>query len=81
LLRVAADNLQAQNPTDGDDSGAASSIFDRAVAEESLLHSNSRAKVVPDLPERLVTQSQIDKNAARLPNEQMQPGGLVAFGI
>jgi hypothetical protein len=84
FLRVAADNLQAQNPAasgSGGTDGAAASIFDRAVAEESLLHSQSRAKVVPDLPERLVTQTQLDRLATRVQNEHVQPGGLVAFDL
>ena len=60
LLRVAADNLQAINPAT-DDGSAAASIFDRAVQEESLLHGHIKAKIVQDLPEKLVTHSQVRK--------------------
>lgn len=79
LLRVAADNLTELNPTAGGDGSAAAGIFDRAVAEESLLHANSRAKLVPDLPEKLVTQSRLNKNAKE--SNQEDVGGLVAFQL
>lgn len=80
LLRIAADNLNEWNPSAaGGDGSAAAGIFDRAVAEESLLHAGSRAPVVQDIPEKLVTQSQIYKAAEK--NHQEIPGGLVAFQL
>jgi hypothetical protein len=79
LLRVAADNLNELNPVAGSDGSAAAGIFDRAVAEESLLHASSRAKLVQDIPEKLVTQSQMNKAAKK--QNQEQPGGLVAFQL
>jgi exportin-5 len=72
LLRVAADNW---NPTASDGSAAAG-IFDRALQEESLLHSSTRTKAVPDLPEKLVTHSQVAKAHRR---QESEPEGLAAF--
>jgi hypothetical protein len=77
MLRVAADNLKEMNPTSP--SAAASGIFDRAVEEESLLHHKTKQKAVPDLPEKLVTRSQIAK-ASRKKN-QHEPEGLSAFHL
>ena len=54
LLRVAADEFSAAHPT------AAGSSLDRAVGAESLLHRNKAADV-EDIPERLVTQSMMNK--------------------
>ena len=53
MLRVVSDMLKEMNPTPTSE-GAAAGIFDRAVIEESLLHSTTRPKTVPDLPEKLV---------------------------
>ena len=64
LLRLASDNLS--RGVDGTGSAAAG-LFDRAVAEESLLHGQNRP-AVQDLPEKLVTRSMIEKQ--RQPEEQ-----------
>ena len=88
LLRVAADALaiQTTGSTATSSIAAAGSIFDRAIAEESLLHANTSTKgvtlqknVIPDLPETLVTQSQVNKRLARQNQEQLE--GLVAFEL
>lgn len=93
LLRTAADAIQqaqslsssgafaAAAANAADEGTAAGSIFDRAVAEESLLHANNRVRVVPDLPERLVTRTQLNKKAAQLQNQTLQPDGLVALDL
>jgi Exportin-5 family len=89
LLRIAADALATQTIGDASSpssstTAAAGSIFDRAIAEESLLHANTNAKGkfdngIPDLPERLITQSQVNKSIQR--QNQEQPEGLVAFQL
>jgi hypothetical protein len=78
LLRMVADNLRAVSPSSVN-WGAAAGMFDRAVEEESLLHSKSRAKVVPDLPEKLVTHSQRVK--AKKKQNAEEPEGLAAFAL
>ena len=78
LLRMAADNLREISPTSVSE-GAAAGIFDRAVEEESLLHSNSREKAVPDLPEKLVTYSQMMKSKSR--SNADEPEGLSSFQL
>jgi hypothetical protein len=77
LLRVASDTFDELNPA-ATASSAATSIFDRAVAEESLLHEKTRT-VVQDLPEKLVTHSQLKK--ASMKSNQEQPEGLVSFSL
>lgn len=69
LLRAASDNLKQIDESRGANStgSAAAGIFDRAIAEESLLHSRGRASV-QDLPEKLVTRSMVEKQ--RRPQEQ-----------
>jgi Exportin-5 family/Exportin 1-like protein len=74
LLRIAADAI---HPGGQGGSAAASSIFDRAVAEESLLHANSRAKVVPDLPKPHAT----PKKKVSQHSHIEPPEGLVAFQL
>jgi len=78
LLRDAADQLKETNPSSSVNSGgAAASIFDRAVEEESLLHMYTRKNVVPDIGGgKLVTRSQAEK-AARKQNEQ-EPEGMAS---
>ena len=73
LLRVAADEFSAAHPT------AAGSSLDRAVGAESLLH-RDKAADVEDIPERLVTQSMMNKNNKANANED-GPEGLGAFEL
>jgi exportin-5 len=77
LLRVAADNLKDLNPVQVN--AAANGIFDRAVEEESLLHSKRQVKAIPDLPEKLVTRSQIA--IASIKKYQPEVEGLSAFQL
>jgi hypothetical protein len=89
LLREAADRLkELQSPGSSagslDGGNAAGSIFDRAVEEESLLHSNRRAPsyVIPDLPEKLVTSSQVAKAMSRTERQENRSfEGLSAFQL
>jgi len=82
FLRVVSDSLQ-ENGANGTASGGALGAFDRAVQEESLLHNSHRKSVVEDIPEKLVTQSMLNKQAndaqnnARANNVQ----GLVSFNL
>jgi Exportin-5 family len=77
LLRIAADNWNESHPTN--------SILDRAVEQESLLHSAHRKADVEDIPEKLVTQSMIDrKNSGHNKKKKKGPGeanGLAAFHL
>lgn len=75
LLRQAADNLKDMNPSQSPAGG----VFDRAIEEESLLHANKRAHVVPDLPGKLVTHSQQLK-ASRKENVP-DPSGLSTWQL
>jgi hypothetical protein len=77
MLRVAADNLKEMNPTLAN--AAASGLFDRAVEEESLLHYKTQQKAVPDLPEKLVTRSQMAKASKK--KNQYESEGLSAFQL
>jgi hypothetical protein len=86
LLRIAADALACQTDLNDNPStttaAAAGSIFDRAIAEESLLHANNiknKKQYIPDIPEKLVTQTQVNKMIQRQSEEQ--PEGLVAFQL
>jgi hypothetical protein len=74
LLRVAADSLNEISPSTN--IGAASGLFDRAVQEESLLHSRNKASI-PDLPEKLITHSQLLKAAKRQGTDE--PEGLAVL--
>ena len=67
LLRIAADAMPP------------SWSMDRAKNEESLLHATSRAPVVPNLPEKLVTHSKLLKEQRYLA-DQPEPG-LGAFKL
>jgi hypothetical protein len=58
----------------GEGMGAASGIFGRDGEEESLLHNKTKQLSAPPLPEKLVTQSQIDKRHKRSSEEQPQAG-------
>uniref|UniRef100_A0A7S2YM48 Uncharacterized protein n=1 Tax=Entomoneis paludosa TaxID=265537 RepID=A0A7S2YM48_9STRA len=75
LLRVASDNVREMMQANGE--GAAAGIFGRAGEEESLLHDKSREAIVPSLPEKLVTRSQIEK----LNRKEEEPQGLALFHI
>lgn len=70
ILRSAADAIKLQDTSNHQ--GAAAGIFDRALQEESLLHSNVIKPVIQDLPEKLVTQSQVAKRNQR----EDEPEGL-----
>jgi hypothetical protein len=77
FLREAADRLKEIQP--GSINGAPGSLFDRAVEEESLLHSRSRTSyVVRDLPEKLVTSSQVAKKEQK---ENRSYEGLSGFQL
>jgi hypothetical protein len=79
MLRVAADNLKEMNPTSAN--AATSGLFDRAVEEESLLHYKTQQKAIPDLPEKLVTRSQMAKQQASKNKNQYEVEGLSAFQL
>lgn len=83
LLRVAADNLKENdaNASTTLNGGTVSSLFDRAIEEESLLHSKLRRKAVPDLPEKLKTQSQVNRAAQRNKHSEFDSQGLSAFSL
>ena len=68
FLRMVADQISEMSPT-AVAGGAAAGIFDRAVQEESLLHSHTRSKAVPDLPEKLVLHSHVMKSKAKAEDE------------
>jgi hypothetical protein len=75
LLRIAADNSHYLDKTRGDNG-----LFERADMKESLLNQKiSAAVAVHDLPEKLVTQSMVDKKAHRRSNDG--PEGLSAFAL
>lgn len=79
LLRQGADFLKETDTKsrNGTTSSAAGSLFDRAIEEESLLHYRRRsATAVPDLPEKLITRSQVNK-ALQKQNDS-EPIGLTA---
>ena len=56
LLRLASDNVKDMLQANG-----GNGIYERAGEEESLLHVKSRQAIVPALPEKLVTKSQMEK--------------------
>ena len=73
FLRVAADEWKEnehpnQNNGINNSIGSNSSILDRAVAEESLLHKSNKATVVEDIPEKLVLSNR--KSRAEKANEE-----------
>eukprot|EP00977_Amphora_coffeiformis_P028336 scaffold34931_cov175-Amphora_coffeaeformis.AAC.1 len=74
LLRIASDNVKDIAP--GANSGG---IFTRANEAESLLHTRKRTPVIPALPEKLVTQSQIERAKQKERQRQEEPDGLSAF--
>lgn len=78
LLRVVADNLH-ESEVGQNGRGAAAGLFERAVHEESLLHTAKRTSVIPDIPEKLVTQSMVAKQAAKDSSHDNTPEGLAAF--
>ena len=83
LLRMAADTWSESdnNLSWGDSGGAAGGIFDRAKAEESLLHASSRPTAVPDLPEKLVTHSKLAAAASQQNDPDAPYQGLNAFKL
>lgn len=77
FLREAADRLKEIQPESG--TGPPGSLFDRAVEEESLLHSSRRTSyLVRDLPEKLVTSSQVAKKEQK---ENRSYEGLSGFQL
>lgn len=73
FLRVASENLREVmhgNCNEG-------ILLTRAGKDESLLHTRSRQVVVPALPEKLVTRSQVEKKIRR----EEEPQGLALFHI
>mmetsp|Transcript_10055 Transcript_10055/g.27787 ORF Transcript_10055/g.27787 Transcript_10055/m.27787 type:complete len:306 (-) Transcript_10055:26-943(-) len=76
LLRVASDNVRDILQASSGSSEAG--IFGRAGTNESLLHLKSREAVVPNLPEKLVTRSQIERQSK--PNED-PPHSLNLFHV
>jgi hypothetical protein len=66
LLRIAAENSA---PTDG---GRGTGIFDRAIKEESLLNQKVGKIAVPDIPEKLITHSMVQRREAK--SEQAPQG-------
>lgn len=72
FLRIAAEN-SAQL-----DGGRGTGIFDRAVKEESLLNQKIGKVAVPDIPEKLVTQSMMNR---RNKKEEDPEQGFGAFQL
>lgn len=83
LLRTAAENsLHMDNGNSRGEAG----VFDRAVAEESLLNQKKIGKAVAlsDIPEKLVTHSMVMKRAHKEVTDkekQNRPEGLAAFQL
>lgn len=73
LLREAAEQLKQCE--EGSGTGQ-SGILGRALAEESLLNQNLRGPTIPDLPEKLVTKSQFEKQM----NNQQKAFGVDVLG-
>lgn len=73
LLRIASDNVRDVVPDTG------GGIFTRADVSESLLHTRNRTPLIPALPEKLVTQSQVDKARRQELQQQEQPQDLSDF--
>lgn len=65
LLRVAAEEMKKAEINNNSNS-ALPSILCRAVDEESMLKQLTRAPLVPSLPEKLVTQSQLVKEESKV---------------
>ena len=67
LLRVAAEEMKKVEQINNYDSNSTlPSILCRAVDEESMLKQLTRAPLVPSLPEKLVTQSQLVKEESKV---------------
>jgi hypothetical protein len=82
FLRIAADHWSETHPVMGGGGGN----FDRAVGEESLLHSAHRKADVEDIPEKLVTHSMMQKRAGKkkknkAASSQAAATGLAAFNL
>ena len=74
FFRIAAEN--SHHLDGGRGSGG---LFDRAVKEESLLSQKVGTVAVPDIPEKLVTQSMMNKAESK--KKQQAPEGLSAFHL
>jgi exportin-5 len=74
LLRIASDNVRNVVPDT-----TTGGIFTRADEAESLLHTRNRVPVIPSLPEKLVTQSQIEKARQKKLHAQEEPQDLSNF--
>jgi len=82
FLRVAADEWKENDDSNqgNGNNGSTSSILDRAVAEESLLHNSSKVVVVEDIPEKLVLFNR--KSRAELADEEISGNvGLSSFRL
>jgi len=64
LLRLAAEEMKKAEMNNGSNN-TLPSILCRAVDEESMLKQLTRAPLVPSLPEKLVTQSQLVKEESK----------------
>lgn len=69
LLRIAAENSAEM------DSGRGTGMFDRAVKEESLLNEKVKKVAIPDIPEKLVTQSMVNRREVK---QEQAPEGFGA---
>ena len=73
LLRLGADNLRDMSPSSVNGSAAAG-IFDRALEEESLLHSKSKSKGSKE--ERLVLHSKVMKHQQQMNEQPLDVSGF-----
>ena len=71
FLRIAAENSAQM------DGGRGTGIFDRAVKEESLLSQKIGKVAVPDIPEKLITQSMVKKSESK--DKPPSPEGFPEF--
>ena len=72
FLRIAAENSAQMDGARG------TGIFDRAIKEESILNQKIGKVAVPDIPEKLVTQSMVNR---RNKKDETPPEGLGAFQL
>lgn len=72
FLRIAAENSAQQ------DGGRGTGIFDRAIKEESLLNQKIGKATVQDIPEKLITQSMVNRRSKK---EEEPEQGLGAFQL
>eukprot|EP00814_Leptocylindrus_danicus_P018484 CAMPEP_0116006852 /NCGR_PEP_ID=MMETSP0321-20121206/1967_1 /TAXON_ID=163516 /ORGANISM="Leptocylindrus danicus var. danicus, Strain B650" /LENGTH=1485 /DNA_ID=CAMNT_0003475469 /DNA_START=138 /DNA_END=4596 /DNA_ORIENTATION=+ len=65
LLRAAAENVKQMEEIDSNNQEK-SGLFGRANLEESVLNEKLRSALVPSIPEKLITKSQLLKSEAKL---------------